>query len=250
VNDSTSTTSHGLRMHYPEGSFRLGPTALLMVIPLLIVLNGAYEMTHGIGIAPSVLNNPLVIIVTIVLTFIIEGSLVLVLLFFLPRVSRLSLRQLGYRALRPGDAAIAAIGSVVMALVSDGGESLIETLTRAKHSQLPVEMLKHLHDPRLLAAFACFAIVLVPLMEETIFRVFVFNAFARYGGFWFAAIVSGLFFGISHGDRYALFPLALGGIVLAYVYSRTRNAFASMMTHGLFNAFSIAALVFAPQLAK
>jgi uncharacterized protein len=237
-------------MHWPEGSFRFGPTALLMIIPLLIVLNGAYEMTHGIGVAPSVLNNPVIIVMTIVLTFIIEGGLVLVLLLCLRPVARLSFRQLGYRALRPADIAIAVVGSIVMALVSDGGESLIESFTGAKHSQLPVEMLKHLHDPRLLAAFACFAILLVPLMEETIFRVFVFNAFARYGGFWFGAIVSGLFFGIAHGDKYALFPLALGGIVLAYVYFRTRNAFASMITHGLFNAFSIAALVFAPQLAK
>jgi membrane protease YdiL (CAAX protease family) len=237
-------------MHWPEGSFRFGPTALLMIVPLLIVLNGAYEMTHGLGVAPSALSSPLIIITTLLFTAILEGGLALLLLACLRWVSRLSLRELGYRPPHARDVATAIVGSIVMALVGDGGESLIESFTGTKHSQLPVEMLKHLHDPGLLGAFAGFAVVLVPLMEETIFRVFVFNAFARYGGFWFGAIVSGVLFGIAHGDVYALFPLALGGIVLAYVYSRTRNAYASMITHGLFNAFSIAALVFAPQLTK
>ncbi len=51
-------------------------------------------------------------------------------------------------------------------------------------------------------------------------------------------MLSGVLFGIAHGDLYAALPLALGGIVLCAVYYRTRNAFASMISHALFNAFS------------
>ena len=110
-------------------------------------------------------------------------------------------------------------------------------------------MLRQLHDPRLLIAFTVFACVLAPFMEETIFRVFLFNAVRRYWGFWPGALISGLCFGIAHGDPLAAIPLALGGVVLAFVYYRTNNAFASMVTHGLFNSYTILALIFTPHLA-
>ena len=51
----------------------------------------------------------------------------------------------------------------------------------------------------------------------------------------------------SHGDSYAALPLALGGVVLCAVYYCTRNAFAPMISHALFNALSIVALLVAPQ---
>jgi membrane protease YdiL (CAAX protease family) len=41
--------------------------------------------------------------------------------------------------------------------------------------------------------------------------------------------------------------LALGGIVLCAVYYRTRNIFASMLSHALFNALSIVALLLMPK---
>jgi membrane protease YdiL (CAAX protease family) len=96
--------------------------------------------------------------------------------------------------------------------------------------------------------FAFFAMVLAPIAEETIFRVFAFNFGARYGGFWLGAPVSAILFGLAHGDAFAAIPLALGGVVLCAVYYRSQNAFASMISHGLFNGLSIAGLLFAPHL--
>ena len=45
-----------------------------------------------------------------------------------------------------------------------------------------------------------------------------------------------------HGDVYAALPLALGGIVLCGVYYLSRNAYASMISHALFNGLSIVLL--------
>ena len=53
-----------------------------------------------------------------------------------------------------------------------------------------------------------------PFAEETFFRIFFFNLGLRYGGFWGGAVLSGVLFGIAHGDLYAALPLALGGMVL------------------------------------
>jgi membrane protease YdiL (CAAX protease family) len=51
---------------------------------------------------------------------------------------------------------------------------------------------------------------------------------------------------MAHGDLYAAVPLALGGIILCFVYYRTRNAWASVVTHGTFNSLSVLAILFAP----
>jgi membrane protease YdiL (CAAX protease family) len=55
---------------------------------------------------------------------------------------------------------------------------------------------------------------------------------------------------MAHGDLFAAVPLALGGMILCYVYYRSRNAFASMISHCLFNLLSIVALLMSPNLTK
>jgi len=133
-----------------------------------------------------------------------------------------------------------------MVVVANGLASLIDAAAHAKHQQDVVEVFRNLHDRTAVAVFAFFAIVFAPLAEETLFRVFFFNLGLRYGGFWMGAVISGTLFGMAHGDAYAAIPLALGGVILCYVYYRTRNAWASMISHGIFNALSILALLFAP----
>jgi len=249
VKNSTSKPSADWPTPWPSGSFSAPATALLIGIAVLPILAfGIYQAfaAGSVQIDPRQLGNPVVVIASLVLTLVIEGILALVVLFLLPWTSRLSLRELGYRALRPRDVAFAFLGSLVMAVVANGGAWLLHT----KEDQQAVTMLRQLHDPRLLFAFAVFACVLAPLMEETIFRVFLFNALRRYLGLWAGAAISGLCFGFAHGDPLAAIPLALGGMILAFVYYRTNNAFASMLTHGLFNAYTVLALIFAPQLAK
>ena len=62
--------------------------------------------------------------------------------------------------------------------------------------------------------------------------------------------MSGLLFGTAHADLFELIPLALGGVVLCGVYYITRNAFASMISHALFNSFSIVVLLMFPKLTQ
>lgn len=253
MNNSISKRFVDWPTSWPSGSFRPGPTALLLAVVVFPML--AFGIYQAIASASSsvdqkLLGDPLVVIASLGLTLLVEGGLALIVLLLLPWASRLSLRALGYRPPSARDLLAAFLGSLVMALVANGGASLIQSLLHTNQDQQAVEMLRQLHDPRLLIAFTVFACVLAPLMEETIFRVFLFNAVRRYLGFWPGALVSGLCFGVAHGDPIASLPLALGGVVLAFVYYRTNNAFASMVTHGLFNSYTILALIFTPQLAK
>lgn len=253
MNSSISKRFADWPITWPSGSFRVGPTLLLIAVVIAPIVGfGIYQgvLSASVHVDQRLLGDPLVVITSLAITLVAEGALALIVIALLPRVSRLSLRELGYRAPEPRDVVVAFVGSLAMALVANGGASLIQAVLHTSQDQQAVAMLRQLHDPRLLVAFALFACVLAPLMEETIFRVFLFNATRRYWGFWAGAIVSGICFGLAHGDPIAALPLALGGIVLAFVYYRTQNAFASMLTHGLFNAYTILALILAPQLAK
>jgi len=253
VNNSISKPSVDWPTSWPSGSFRAVPTlfALLVVVAPLVGY-GIYQdiVLQSTQLNTQALGNPLLVIGVLVLTLAVEGALTLIMAVLLPWTSRLSFRELGYRVPRGGDILVAVLGSLVMAIVANGGASLMQSLLHSTQDQQSVAMLRQLHDPRLLVVFAVFACVLAPLMEETIFRVFLFNATRRYFGFWTGALISGLCFGLAHGDPIAAIPLALGGVVLAFVYYRTHNAFASMITHGLFNSYTILALVLTPQLVK
>ncbi len=85
------------------------------------------------------------------------------------------------------------------------------------------------------------------MIEELTFRVFIYNALTRYISVPAAIVVSGVLFGMVHAGSPAqlltvAIPLAIGGMVLAYVYARTRSYWASVTTHALFNSISVVAI--------
>jgi uncharacterized protein len=116
-----------------------------------------------------------------------------------------------------------------------------------KTEQLPVRLLAGAHDPLLIAGFALLACVLAPLMEEFVFRGFVFNALGRYLPFWPAAVLSGAAFALAHWDSSAFAPLCAGGVVLAWVYRRSGALIGSMIAHATFNAVQVLLIVLAHQ---
>lgn len=159
-----------------------------------------------------------------------------------PWLAKVPLRDLGFR--RPGSRELGTVmlGALAMVLVVDLLASLIESLVGVKHEQNVVAMFTAITDSGLKLFVAFFAVIVAPIAEEFAFRIFTFNAVLRHSNFWTAAIVSGTLFGLSHGDKFAFVPLALGGMILCAVYFRTRNAWAPMMVHGLFNAVTVVAL--------
>jgi uncharacterized protein len=247
VNDSTSATSPVWPTRWPKDSFT-GFWAWLLCGCIALLFIGLFfaSLTNP----PPTHVDAKEFDALIGLQFVLEGVLVAVVLRALPSISKFSLRELGFRAPAPRNYLTALLGAVLMAIVSNGGATLVDYFVHSAHQQDIVEIFKGLHNPATIALFAVFAILFAPFAEETFFRVLFFNLGLRYGGFWAGAVLSGVLFGIAHGDIFAAVPLALGGIVLCGVYYRTRNAYAPMISHALFNALSIVALLVAPQLTQ
>ncbi len=83
------------------------------------------------------------------------------------------------------------------------------------------------------------AVIVAPLVEETVFRGFIYGVLKRYTDGWFAAVCSALFFSVVHmhvGSFVPLFILALG---FCAAYEMTGCLLVPILMHALFNGTSI-----------
>ncbi|MBN2713487.1 MAG: CPBP family intramembrane metalloprotease [Planctomycetes bacterium] len=93
-------------------------------------------------------------------------------------------------------------------------------------------------------AFGAFAIIGAPLTEEMFFRGMLYGFLKRKMPWGFAAVTSGLLFGLIHGKWFAL-PIGMLGVYLACVREYTGSLLISMLIHGLFNGMMIGILLYA-----
>ncbi len=251
MSNSTSSRSPVWPTRFAPDSFRPLPFALdifgLVVLTFVVGLAGVAvfiaihpEMGQMIARGQRPAISPTV---AIGVQAVIDLSWIVYLLIRLPRLSRTSLRGLGFVKPNARTILIALLGAVAMVVIVDGLASVIETALHSHHQQTVVRMFEQLSDQRSRVMLAVFAVTLAPIAEELAFRVFLFNGFRKYVPIGWAMIASGVAFGALHADAIALVPLILGGIVLCVVYLRTRNAWASIITHGLFNASTAIALL-------
>ncbi len=78
------------------------------------------------------------------------------------------------------------------------------------------------------------AVIAAPVMEELVFRKFLLDRIGGYGC-WTAMVVSGLIFGIAHGNFYQFFYAFGLGMIFAYVYLHTGKIIYTIVFHMLIN---------------
>ncbi len=79
-----------------------------------------------------------------------------------------------------------------------------------------------------------FTVILAPIFEELLYRKLVIDRLSVYGDKC-AIIFSAVAFGLFHGNLYQFFYAAIIGLVLGYVYTRTRNVKDTIILHMLLN---------------
>ncbi|MEA5534364.1 CPBP family intramembrane glutamic endopeptidase [Crocosphaera sp. XPORK-15E] len=97
-------------------------------------------------------------------------------------------------------------------------------------------------DNVVLGIFYFTAAIAAPVYEEIMFRGFLLPSLTRYFPVWGAIILSSLIFAVAHLNLSEVLPLAILGIVLGVVYTRSRNLLSSMLVHSLWNSGTLISL--------
>ena len=120
-----------------------------------------------------------------------------------------------------------------------------------KMEQVAVKQLKMTMGTGYLFYLMVFAIViLVPFIEELLFRGFLQNFLKRYLGRAWAIVLSAIIFSLAHfsisqgiGNFQLIVSLSVLALFLGFIYERQRMLWSSMALHMTFNAFSIAMII-------
>ena len=97
-------------------------------------------------------------------------------------------------------------------------------------------------DTVALTIFFITSSIAAPVFEEIMFRGFLLPSLTRYISVPSSILISALIFAIAHLSLSEVLPLTTLGIVLAVVYTRSRNLLAPIMLHSLWNSGTLISL--------
>ncbi|HRE83949.1 MAG TPA: CPBP family intramembrane metalloprotease [Opitutaceae bacterium] len=106
-----------------------------------------------------------------------------------------------------------------------------------------IELLANSESPALIIGMGILAVVLAPLVEETIFRAGLFRYLRTRIPRSLALLLSAVLFSSLHASLAAFGPLVVFGVVLAIAYERTGRILVPIVAHGLFNLHTLILLL-------
>jgi membrane protease YdiL (CAAX protease family) len=129
------------------------------------------------------------------------------------------------------------LGGFLLAVVT----AIAETAFPPKHA-LPIETV--LQDPRAALLFMLTAVLVAPVVEETLFRGYLYPVIARSFGAGAGVFITGTLFGLLHsvqlwGGWWQIALLIAVGIVFTLVRARTGTVLASFIVHISYNALQV-----------
>jgi membrane protease YdiL (CAAX protease family) len=136
---------------------------------------------------------------------------------------------------------------IVVLGVSAGVQQWLQSFWPSLSSQESVEAFRRSTDPIAKGMLVIAAVIVAPLVEETIFRGFIYGVIKRFTDKYFAAICSSIIFAVVHLHIGSLIPLTVLAILLCVAYEWTGSLTVPMAMHGLFNATNVALMIFYPE---
>jgi len=91
-------------------------------------------------------------------------------------------------------------------------------------------------------------VIVGPILEEIIFRKIIFGQLFKKTNFWIAGIISSLIFAFAHLDGHIIIYGSIG-LVLCYLYRKTKRIVISMIAHASMNAIAVM-MTFSPFIQK
>ena len=104
------------------------------------------------------------------------------------------------------------------------------------------------YPPWAVAVIVAYVLTEAPLLEELVFRRFLFRAFLRWSGPRIAMAASGALFALMHMNALVFVPLMFVGVSFSWLYWRTGRLAAPMLAHFCFNAVNAVLLFLFPEM--
>lgn len=91
--------------------------------------------------------------------------------------------------------------------------------------------------------------IVAPVVEEIIFRGFIFAGLRERFGWKMSALVSSLLFAAIHFQLTAFLPIVILGLIFAYLYERSGSIWPAIIMHLTSNAIALSAALLASELS-
>lgn len=124
-------------------------------------------------------------------------------------------------------------------LVESGFDQWFRDLFHIKNEQTIVSYLKD-GPLSVKISVAALALVFAPVIEEHVFRGYMYPILKKYTGMIPAALFTSLLFGCVHNSGMALLALSFMSLILIFLYEKTKTIWAPVIMHFAFNASTVA----------
>jgi len=181
------------------------------------------------AVKPEWLSHPDLAIIISVLPLYLVGMPLLILL--VKRVPAISIER---RKMKPGAFVIAAIMCFAVMYISNLVGNMITIIISLLKGGAVQNVVAEMTNETSLWVIILYMVICAPIMEEYIFRKLIVDRTARFGQ-GVAIVVSGLMFGLFHGNLNQFVYAFTLGIFLAYLYVKTGNIKITIALHMMIN---------------
>lgn len=177
----------------------------------------------------------------LLVTFLVEGMLVVSVWLFAVSKYRIRWSALGFWRRPNVRDVVLAVGVLLVGIAVQAGYFAVMDLLGVDISGASSSTFLE-ESGTVLVLLGILALLVAPLTEELFFRGFVFGGLANRFGFRWAALGSGAAFSIAHIEPIKLLPLFVLGVLFAWIYYKTGSLWAPMLAHFLNNAIALVVL--------
>ena len=217
----------------------------IAVLLFTMVVGGLFtNMTLGRVLPPEA---PLTQPILMAAQYVLLGAVTLGVIFYrMRRHSSNPLRTLGWRFERSTEligAGLAGYGVLLAGLFIFA--LLIGSLLgdAAPFAQTIEEIIGAAQTPGEIAIYFVLVCIFAPILEEIVFRGYVYGGLRRLMPMRHAVIIGAALFAAVHLNAAAFIMIGLIGVMLCYLYERTRSLLPGMVAHGVHNGFVLAVML-------
>ena len=135
---------------------------------------------------------------------------------------------------------VAVIVQILFVAMEVAGYShALESIFGELKQQDVVRIYQEAHQVSIRILLAMMAVIIAPIVEEVVFRGYIYPVCKRYTGRIVATFVSSLFFSAVHFHIPALLPLFILAIALTIAYELSGSIWVPISIHACFNGFTL-----------